>query len=56
MVEPLSALLMINVGLFISSLRTFLSFLVRLSVLFCLCLCSFTISNPILCKNVSSVP
>ena len=29
--EPLSALFMINVGLFISLLRAFLSFLVRLS-------------------------
>ena len=36
-VEPLSALLMINVRLFISSLRAFLSCLVRLSVLLCVC-------------------
>ena len=56
MVEPLFALLMINVGLFVSWLRAFLSCLVRLSVLLCLCLCSFMISNLILCRNVSSVP
>ena len=37
-VEPLSALLMINVGLLINSLRVFLSCLVRLSV-FSVCVC-----------------
>ena len=54
--ESLSALLMISVGLFINSLRAFLSFLVKLSILFCLCLCSFTMSSLILCRNVSSIP
>ena len=44
-VEPLSALFMIICGFMINSLSAILSFLVRLSRLFCL-----------LCKNVSRVP
>ena len=55
-VEPLSALLIIMVGFVVSSFRAFLSFLVRLSVVFCLCLCSSTISSLILWRNVSSLP
>ena len=55
-VEPLSALFIINVGLLVSWLRTCHSCLVRLSDLFCLCLCSFMISSLILCRKVSNVP
>lgn len=43
-------------GLFINSLSASLSFLVRLSCLFCLYQSIFSISNLILCKNVSRVP
>ena len=44
------------VGFVISSFKAFLSFLVRLSVVFCLCFCSSTISSLILWRNVSSLP
>ena len=39
-VDPLSDLSIISIGLFVSWLRASCSFLVRLSDLFCLCLCS----------------
>ena len=55
-VEPLSALFMIRFRLWISSLNASLSFLVRLSVLFCVYLDSSKISSLILCKYVSRVP
>ena len=56
MVEPLSALFIIMCGFVISSLRAILSFLVRLSCLFCLYFSVSNISIPILCKSVSKVP
>ena len=55
MVEPLSALLITRFGFWISSLNAILSFLVRLSCLFCLCYSISNISVLILCKNVSRV-
>ena len=55
-VEPLSALFMIICGFVINSLSAILSFLVRLSRLFCLCFSASNISILILCKNVSRVP
>ena len=47
---------MIICGFLVSSRRACLSFLVRLSDLFCLYLASFNISNLILCRNVSKGP
>ena len=55
-VEPLSALLIINVELLICWFRACCSFLVRSSDLFCLCLCSCIMSNHTRCRNVSNVP
>ena len=49
-VEPLSALFIIRFRLWVSSLNASLSFLVRLSLLFCLYFDSSKISNLILCK------
>ena len=55
-VDPLSALFITSVGLLMSWFRACRSFLVRLSDLFCLCLCSFMISILTLCRKVSNVP
>ena len=54
-VEPLSALFITMRGFLIRSLSAILSFLVRLSLLFCLYLSVFSISDLIRCKNVSRV-
>ena len=54
-VEPLSALFMIRFRLWVSSLNASLSFLVRLSLLFCLYFDSSKISNLILCRYASRV-
>ena len=54
-VEPLSALFMTMWVFWISSLRAILSFLVRLTCLFCWYLSMFNISGLILCKKVSNV-
>ena len=54
--EPLSALLITMCGLFIKSLSASLSFLVKLSCLFCLCWSILSISILTLCKKVSRVP
>ena len=53
-VEPLSALFIISIGLFMKWFRACRSALIRLLNLFCLYLCSFIISSPTLC--ISSVP
>ena len=50
------ALFIISIGLLMSWFRACRSFLVRLSDLFCLCLCSFMISSLTLCRRVSNVP
>ena len=55
-VEPLSALFIISIGLLMSWFRACRSFLVRLLDLFCLCLCSFMIFSLTLCRKVSNVP
>ena len=55
-VEPLSALFMTTWGYKINSLSAILSFLVRLSCLFCLYFSVSNISILILCRNVSRVP
>ena len=52
-VEPLSALLITIYGLFIKSLSANLSFLVRLSCLFCLYWSVFSISSLTRCRKVS---
>ena len=54
-VEPLSALFIISVGLFVRWFRACRSFLVRLSDLLCLFIHNFQ-SYPILCRKVSSAP
>ena len=55
-VEPLSALFIISIGLLMSWFRACHSFLVRLLDLFCLRLCSFMISSLTLCRKVSNAP
>ena len=54
-VDPLSALFIISIGLFVSWLRASRSFLVRLSDLFLFVLV-FIISSLILCRKVPNVP
>ena len=53
---PLSALFMIRFRLWVSSVNASLSFLVRLSLLFCLYFDSSKNSNLILCRYVYRAP